>query len=216
MCFRPSLCVLQRIFLFRPEKGEVHAAVGAVFHEAGVGGEVVRFAVFQHEEAVFLQQAVPEDQVGQRRQVVQGVGRVGKDEVESLVAFVQEAEHVGPQQGAVRGFQGIHHLADEFEMLGVALHRDHPSATAREQLDGDAARAGEQVQCHGAFLEIQVAVEHVEQVLFRKVRRGPCLEVVRHVEVPAFVNAGDDSHVACCVFLFLYDVSQERQQVEGD
>lgn len=37
------------------EEGEVHATVLALFHEAGMIGEIVVLAMFQYQEAIFAQ-----------------------------------------------------------------------------------------------------------------------------------------------------------------
>ena len=54
---------IEREFL-RPEKREVHASIGAVLYELRVGGEIVGFAVFQHEQPFRLQQSAAEHQGG--------------------------------------------------------------------------------------------------------------------------------------------------------
>ena len=80
--------------MLRAEEGEIDAAVLAVLQEVGVLGEIVIFSVFQDEEAVGLEQATIDDEVGQRRQFLEGVGRIGKDEVELLFAGLDETEDI--------------------------------------------------------------------------------------------------------------------------
>ena len=52
------------LLFLRPEKREVHASIGAVLYELRVGGEIVGFAVFQHEQPFRLQQSAAEHQGG--------------------------------------------------------------------------------------------------------------------------------------------------------
>lgn len=77
------------------EQGEVDAAIGAVLHEVGMLGEVVVLAVLKHKDAVGLQKTLLHDKVGNLRQLLQGVGRVGKDKVILLPARLDEAKDVG-------------------------------------------------------------------------------------------------------------------------
>ena len=58
----------------------------AVFHEVGMLGEVMILAMFEYEDAVGSKDVAAEDEVGQGGELFQGIGRVGKDEVELPVA----------------------------------------------------------------------------------------------------------------------------------
>ena len=48
--------------------------------------EVIGFSMFQHEQAVFFQQVVVENEVGQGFKLFEPVRRVGKDKVEPFAA----------------------------------------------------------------------------------------------------------------------------------
>lgn len=68
------------------EYGEVDAAVLAVLYEAGVLGEVVVFAMLKDEDSVLGKEVLLEDEVGDGGKFTQCVWRVGKNEVELLLA----------------------------------------------------------------------------------------------------------------------------------
>ena len=95
--------VANKIGIRLAEEREVDAAVAAVLQEARMGGEVVLLAVLEHEDAALLQQVAIQDEVGDVGELGQRVGRVGKDEVELLVARLQEAEHVAADGHAAVG-----------------------------------------------------------------------------------------------------------------
>ena len=68
------------------ENAEIDTAIGAVLNEPGMGGEVVVLAVLEDEDAFGGEDVLLEDEVGYLRQFLQGVGRVGEDEVKLLSA----------------------------------------------------------------------------------------------------------------------------------
>ena len=51
----------------------------------------------------------------------------------------------------------------------------------------------EKVEGTGIF-KVDIAREHIEDVLLGKVGGGPCLESLRNIEVPSFVFTCNDSH----------------------
>ena len=109
---------------------------------------------------------------------------------------LDEAEHIGMDGQPMVGLHLAPDPADESIMVAVFLHRHHLGAPARQQLQPDAARAGEEVErLHLVFFIIKTVGEHVEEVLLGKVRRGPRLEIAGHVEMPVLVDATDYSHI---------------------
>ena len=56
--------------------------------------EVVVFAVLKDEDAALFQQCFLEDEVRDCGQLLQRIGRVGKDEVELLMTTLDEAEYI--------------------------------------------------------------------------------------------------------------------------
>ena len=68
-----------------------------MFHEVRIIGEILILAVLKHEDAAGRQQVPLKNQVGNLRQLLEGIRGVGKDEVELLMTAAHEAEDVGPQ-----------------------------------------------------------------------------------------------------------------------
>ena len=68
------------------EQAEVDTAVGAMLHEAGMGAEVQVLAVLQDKQAAGCQRLMFEDQLGKRVYALEGVWRVGEDEVKLVAA----------------------------------------------------------------------------------------------------------------------------------
>lgn len=176
------------------EEGEVDAAVGAVLDEAGMLGEVVLLAVLEDKETVGLEEVAAEDDVGQFGDLRQDVRRVGKDEVELLAALCHVLKGVGTNGKGCGVLQLVEELLDEAMVTDIELHADDASAASADELQRNAARAGEEVEGRRCFAEVDVALQDIEEVLLGEVCRGTCRERARHVEVPAFVFAGDDSH----------------------
>ena len=122
------------------EQGEVDAAVGAVFEEAGVVGEVVPGAMLEHEQSVGRQQSVLEDEVGDGGQCGQLVGWVGEDEVEGRSVGIwvlgPERPDVTEDVAADEGVRGSgasdfgDALSDEAGMVAVEFYADDLRAAA--------------------------------------------------------------------------------------
>ena len=163
--------------------------------KARVLREVVCLAVLEDKEAVLLQQVVAEDDVGQLGQLRQGVGRVGKDEVELLATLCEVLEDVAADGQRRRVLQLIEELADEAVVAHIELNADDAAATSAHELQRDAARPGKEVESRRPLTEVEIALQDVEEVFLREVRRRACREAARHFEMPAFVFACDDSHV---------------------
>ena len=177
------------------EEGEVDAAVGSMLDEARMLGKIVGLAVLQHEEAALLEQGAGENNVGQYGELRQSVGRVGKDEVELLTAFGDELEDVGADGECCGVLQLVEKLLDKAMVTHIKLNADDATATATDEFQRDAARAGEEVEGRRRLAKVDVRLQDVEEVLLGEVCRRTCRERARHVEVPAFVFAGDDAHI---------------------
>ena len=61
-----------------------------MLQEVGMQGEVVVFAVFEAKDTLRLQQLLLEDELRNLRQLLQGIGRIGKDEVDQLMTRLQK------------------------------------------------------------------------------------------------------------------------------
>ena len=104
--------------------------------------EVIGFSMFQHEQAVFFQQVVVENEVGQGFKLFEPVRRVGKDKVELLAAALYVSEYIAADRQAFIGLELFHYLADESVMVAVFLYADYLVAASGHKLDADAACAG--------------------------------------------------------------------------
>ena len=65
---------------------EVYTTICPVLHESGMGGEVIILAMLEDENAFGSKNVLLEYEVGNLRQFLECIGRVGEDEVELLTA----------------------------------------------------------------------------------------------------------------------------------
>ena len=90
--------------------------------------------------------------------------------------------------------QLIHETADEAEVEWITLHRHHMSASSAQQFQGDASRTRKEVQCRGLFIEVQVSLQDIEEILLGKVGGGTGGKGLWNLKVPPFVFSCNDSH----------------------
>ena len=125
----------------------------------GVLGEIVVLAMFENKDAVGFEQSALDDEVGQRGEFLEGVRRVGKDEVELLFAGLDEAEdvaadcyHIGDSPPVIRfathrgdsplcGGEFFQTVLDEAVVVAIEFNADDVAAASREQFEGNAASA---------------------------------------------------------------------------
>ena len=112
-----------------------------MFGKVGMGGEIVILTVFENEHTTFLQKTFFKDQIWYRREFLQGVGRIGEDEVKLLFARLHETEHVATQRYGIIGVQFLQTVLDETVMVSVSLYADDVTAASRQQFQCDAACA---------------------------------------------------------------------------
>lgn len=82
------------------ENAEIHAAVSTVFHEVFVRGEIILLAVLEDKNAILVEQLMLKYEVWERWQLFQRVRRVGKNEIERLVAGFHETEDIAFDEDA--------------------------------------------------------------------------------------------------------------------
>ena len=109
---------------------EVHAAVYPPFHKVRMIFEIVFLPVFQNEQAVFFQQVVLENKVGNRFQSFQFIRRIGKNEVELFASSLDELEYIAADGDAFIGLYFLHNLADKGVVIPVFFNADYPVAAA--------------------------------------------------------------------------------------
>lgn len=145
-------------------------------------------------------------------QFSQGVGRVGKDKIKGLATCFQKFEDISPNEQLIVGAQFRKTLSNESGVVAIGLYAHHLLTSAAGQFQGDASRAGKEVERRFA-VEVGVALQHVEDIFFGEICRRACLERAWNVETTAFIAASDNSHD---VEIVLSSVDIKRHHVEGN
>lgn len=164
-----------------------------MLHEMLIRREIILLPVLKDKDTTGLQQGIPQYERRNLRQFIKCIGRVGKDEIELLAARFQIAKHIAANHRPVLFTYLLQTLADKGGMITVGFYADHLTATTREQLQRDAARACKQVERRQAF-EIDIAVEHVEDILLGKIGCRTRLECTWNIEVPTFIFSCYNPH----------------------
>ena len=107
------------------EDREVYAAIAAVLFKAWVSREIVVLTVLKDEHTIGCEQVVLEYEVGKGVEFGQRIRRVGKDEVELLVARLEKTEHVATYENVVFGIYLLHTLGYEACVVAVFLYAHH-------------------------------------------------------------------------------------------
>lgn len=155
--------------------------------------KIVVFSVFENENPIGTQQVMLENQVGNRRKRFQLIGRIGKNQVELPLRGFDEAKNVLSDDDVTLGLELLGAIFDELHVLRIHFYAHDWVAASRQHFKRDAARARKEVERTGT-LEINVSVEHVEEVFLRKIGRRTRLERARNVEMPTLVDSSDDAH----------------------
>ena len=133
------------------------------------------FAVLKDKHTLRLQESFLEDEVRYRRQFLQSVWRIGKDEVILLFARLDITEHITTEGDASGGIQFFQTVLYKTVVVSVHFHANHLTTSSGEQFQGDTACTREQVE-GGGILKVEIPCEHVEDILLGKVCRRPRLE----------------------------------------
>jgi hypothetical protein len=141
-----------------------------------MGREIVGFSVFQYEQSIGTEQAVPHYAVGDGLQLWQGVWRIGKNEVELFAAAGQILENVSTDGNGREVLQFVNETADELVMKRILFHRHYTVATAAKQFERNASGSGKKVQGCRSLVKIDIPLQYVEEVLLCKICGGACLE----------------------------------------
>ena len=78
-------------------------------------------------------------------------------------------------------------------VVTVGLDANHTGTTSRYEFEGDAARAREEVEGVDT-VKVDIAIEHIEDILLGKVCCGSGLERTRHIEVATLVLSCNYTH----------------------
>ena len=169
------------------------AAVAAGFDMMGMLGEVMVLAVLQDEPSVGLEQLLLEDQIGQGRQLLQGIRRIGIDEIETDMTGVQEPEHIAAHDTQIMNTELPAGLDDEILLGMCQFDRRHLTRTTTDKLQSDTTRAGKQIE-HVHPLEIHPVLQQIEQALLSEVGGRPRGDIFRGRQSPPPVFSTYDSH----------------------
>lgn len=108
-----------------PEYGEVYRAIGPMVYKAWMLGEVVLLTVFENEDASITKESrrrfltLRNNDVGNLREFLKGVGRVSKDKVVLLSAGFQKAEHIATDKCATLLLKFLYTLTDKRSVVTV-------------------------------------------------------------------------------------------------
>lgn len=141
-------------------------------------------SMFKNKYPIRFEHVVIQDQRRYLGQFFKCIGRIGKDEIKLLSARFEVTEHIGTNHRPVFFTYLLQTLADKGGMITIGFYADHLTATTREQLQRDAARACKQVERRQAF-EIDIAVEHVEDVFFGKIGGRTRFERAWNIKMPS-------------------------------
>ena len=104
-----------------------------MLQESWMVGEIVVLAMLENEDALFVEKIAIEYEVWDLGELLQCVWRIGKDEIELLLACSQEAEYIAANQKILVFAQFLETLADEVGMVAVGLYADHSAASTGYQ-----------------------------------------------------------------------------------
>ena len=156
-------------------------------------GEIIILAMFENEDAIFIQKVTIQYEVWNFREFLQSVRWIGKDEIKLLLAGSQEAEYIAANQKIPVFAQFLETLADEVGMVAVCFYTDDTLAATGNQFQRDAACAGKEVEGCG-ILEIDVILQNIKDVLLCEICSWSRLERTWYVEVATLILYCYDSH----------------------
>lgn len=164
--------------------------------------------MLKHEDTILFQQPLLKDQRGNRRELFQRIRWIGKDEIKLLLAGLDESEgitakgehpgteHTGtvPSVSSIADYRGtvpcvlqfLETLLDEPVMIAIHLDADHLRTASGNQFQSNATRAREKVKGGGIF-EVDVTIQHIEDILLGEISGWSCLEGLWDVEMPPLI-----------------------------
>ena len=85
-------------------------------------GEIIILAMFENEDAAFVQKVTIQYEIWNLREFFQSVRWIGKDEIKLLLAGSQEAEHIATNQKILVFAQFLKALSDKVGMVAVSFY----------------------------------------------------------------------------------------------
>ena len=117
-----------------------------MFQESWMLGEIIILAMFENEDAIFVQEVTIQYEIWNLREFFQSVRWIGKDEIKFLFAGSQEAEHIATNQKILVFAQFLESLSDKVGMVAVSFYTDDTLAATGNQFQRNAACAGKEVE----------------------------------------------------------------------
>lgn len=179
---------------FLLEEREIDTAVLAVLHKTMVAAEVVVLAMFKHEKTAIAQEIALKNKVGEVRYLFEDIWRIGKDEIESLTTLAQVLEHVSLDRNGRRVLQLVQKALDETVVHRIIFYAYDTGTTARQQLQGDAASTGKEIQGNRFLVPVHIGIQDVEEVFLGKIRCRTSLESTRNIEMTTFILSCYNTH----------------------
>lgn len=173
----------------------MHIAIVAVFDEVRVFGERVVFAMFENKNSAFAQTIFCKNAVGNGGNFGHLIRRIGKNQVEHFVVYIEKAEHIAAIDAQVVDFEVGSRFFDKGDVPFAHLHATHMQAAARHALETDASRARKKVE-RGGVVEVDVARKHIEKALFGKIGRWARRDVAWRREVSTAKFPRNNPHIS--------------------
>ncbi len=171
----------------------MHIAIVAVLDEVWVFSERVIFAMFENENSAFAQTIFCKNAIWNSGDFGHLVWRIGKNQIEHFVVYIEKAEHIAAIDAQVVDFEVGSRFFDEGDVPFAHLHTAHMQAAARHALETDASRARKKIECGGA-IEIDVARKHIEKALFGEIGRWARRDIAWRREVSTAKFSTNYSH----------------------
>ena len=122
------------------------------------------------------------------------VRRVGKDEIVLHLVAAEKSVNVRADDEQFLHVKLVGSFTDELHATEVLVDGDDLRAASRDQLIGDVARAGKQVQSFCVF-KVEVVFDNVKQALFSHIGGGSHGQVVGRDDLSSLVSSSDNSHL---------------------
>ena len=165
-----------------------------MFQESWMLGEIIILAMFENEDAIFVQKVTIQYEIWNFREFLQSVRWIGKDEIKLLLAGSQKTEHIATNQKILVFAQFLEALSDEVGMVAISFYTDDTLAATGNQFQGDAACAGKEVEGCG-ILEVDVILQNIKDVLLCKICCRTRLKRTWNVEMASLILSCYDSHI---------------------
>lgn len=154
--------------------------------------------MFQNEQATIVEDVTIQNYIRHLRQLLQCIRRIGKDKIKTLTATGQITKYISANGEGFFSLKLINKATDEAKVEWVILDRHHMSASSAQQFQGDASRTRKEVQCRGLFIEVQVSLQDIEEILLGKVGGGSGFESAWYLKAASLVFACYYAHISMC------------------